>query len=328
MNLRSIILLCVALVTGTSAAIVTKMILNSIPEEGEVVVVEEKTVPTMVAKRDLLAGDEITPQNVRFDRLPESQVPAEVINFYHDAKNRTLTKSVGKGQLISIFDLNNPEETQGQAAGYLPLNSSFASFVISSVVGCTHAAASEEFYNDLKRHITPGVDKADFSLTSEKREDDSDSGRPQQRLSTVEKLLEGVEIYQVRTIQRSKDSGEIEPCLELTFILSDSQLETVEDACSAGRVTIELVAGDNGGNAGDGTESPLFEVAASAVSETAPVLSADSEAAVPTAVPVSSETAVDEEPAQDGFNAPAVAAPPRMSVPRPRMSVPRTDSSM
>ncbi len=329
MNIRGKILLVVALVAGTFCALVTKAILNSIPEtEEEAALVEEKTIPTMVAKRDLLPGDEITPQNIRFDRLPESQVPAEAISYYSDAKHRTLVKGVGKGQLVSLYDLN--ESDSAETGYYTPLNSSCASFLIGSVIGSS--GKSEEFFDDLKRNIVPGTDKVDFYVTSEKREEDSaDGAKPVQRTSVVKKILDDIDIYQVRVIQQPTDFGTTEPRLELSFILNDEQIEMLEEAEGAGRVTIEFAVSEEDETQG---RSPLFDIEPAVI----PAGTAPEEPAEPVAEeelpPPEEETAAPVQPASDSSPMPAQTAeiesaePPRMSVPRPRMSVPRPDAAM
>lgn len=326
MNIRGKILLFVALVAGTLCALLTKTILNQIPDSEEAVSqVQEKMIPTMVAKRDLLPGDEITPQNIRFDRLPESQVPAEAVNYYSDAKHRTLVKGVGKGQLISIYDLNKSETSEG--GYYTPLNSSTASFLIGSVIGS--GGKGEEFLEDIRRNITPGVDRVDFLLTSEKREENlPEGGKPLQRTSEVKKLLDDVDIYQVKVVQKVTDLGQTEPRLELSFILNDSQLEMISDAEQEGRVTIEFSVNDDSASQDD---SPLFEVepAASAdrggsfdsgvlpIEERVPVLPAGettpAEETVSPAQPVSDSSVIPARPAVIN-----TYSPPRMSVPRPR----------
>lgn len=354
MNTRGKLLLFVALVAGTFCALVTKAILNQIPEaENKAAQVQEKTIPAMVAKRDLLPGDEITPQNIRFDRLPESQVPTEAVNFYSDAKHRTLVKGVGKGQLISIYDLNESEASEG--GYYTPLNSSCASFLIGSVIGGN--GKGEEFLEDIKRNINPGVDKVDFYLTSEKREEESpQGGKLFQRTSVVKQLLDDVDIYQVKVIQKATQEGLLQPRLELSFILNDDQLAMIEEAEREGRVTIEFSA-DESEPFQDA--SPLFELepaaapaaavgdgrfdatparepgegddllggstgtpAASPFDESVPVLPADeavpSEEALVPVQPVSDSAAVSAQTAEM-----TVSSPPRMSIPRPRMSVPR-----
>ena len=322
MNLRSKILLVVALIAGTFCAFVTKAVLNSLPSgQEEPAAVEEKTIPTMVAKRDLMPGDEITPQNIRFDRIPESQVPTEAVNYYSDAKHRVLTKGVGKGQLISIYDLNEPETSE--TVYYTPLNSTRASFLIGSVVGT--GAKGEEFLEDIRRNIVPGVDKVDFFLTTEVREDNSPDGvKPLQRTSTVEQILDDVDIYQVRMVQQQKGEHETpQSRLELSFILSDSQFELLEKAAGQGRVTIEFAADQP---EQEQEESPLFEIEpAMTPSEPAESQPVPEE---PLPLPTSTITApvsAEPVPAQTAEAAPAAPAEPVESVPveRPRMSIPR-----
>ncbi len=338
MNIRGKLLLFVALIAGTFCALVTKTILNQIPDGEEASPqVQEKTIPTMVAKRDLLPGDEITPQNIRFDRLPESQVPTEAVNYYSDAKHRTLVKGVGKGQLISIYDLNESESSE--TGYYTPLNSSCASFLVGSVIGSS--GKGEEFLEEIKRNITPGVDRVDFYLSSEKREENlPEGGKPLQRTSVVKKLLGDVDVYQVRVIQKVTDLGQTEPRLELSFILNDSQLEMIEEAEREGRVTIEFSAGDEaapspilGGRFDPGTErgadesaaardaSPLFEVEPASTPAASP---ADDPAPAPVEENVSPAQPVSDSSLISARTADMNAAPPvRKNAPRPRMSVPR-----
>lgn len=358
MNIRGKILLFVALIAGTFCALVTKAILNQIPDaEEETARVQEKTIPTMVAKRDLLPGDEITPQNIRFDRLPESQVPTEAVNYFSDAKNRTLVKGVGKGQLISIYDLNESESSD--TGYYTPLNSSCASFLIGSVIGS--AGKGEAFLEDIKRSIVPGVDRVDFYVTAEKREEDSpDGGKILQRTSVVKKLLDDVDIYQVRVIQKPTDLGRTEPRLEFSFILNDAQLEMIAEAEREGRVTIEFASDDDTAQ----EVSPLFEVIPAAVpsagrggqTESPLLRPADEDTAlsdgsgsvpfddagetplfektVPGGTESSEEISAPVQPVSDTLPIPAqtveinTSSPPRMSVPRPRMTVPRPDAKL
>lgn len=337
MNLRSKMLLVVALIAGTFCAFVTKAILNSIPEEQEeTAVVEEKTVPVMVAKRDLLPGDEVTPQNIRFDRLPESQVPSEAVNHYSDAKHRVLAKGVGKGQLISIYDLNEPELKEGSF--YTPLNSGRASFMIGSVVG--KGGDGEEFLDDIRRNIVPGVDKVDFFLMTEVREDNSPDGvKPLQRTSTVERILDNVDIYQVRVVQQQEAESDIsQPRLEFSFILNDNQLEKLEEAAGQGRITIEFAADRS---EEEQEESPLFQIEPLVTPVTPPIDSAEpvqeeslllptSTILPPLNLPPAPTQTVEAAPAAPAEK-PEPAEPverPRMSIPRPRVSIPRPDVAL
>ena len=358
MNIRGKILLFVALIAGTFCALVTKAILNQIPDAEETAAqVQEKTIPTMVAKRDLLPGDEITPQNIRFDRLPESQVPTEAVNYFSDAKHRILVKGVGKGQLISIYDLNESESSD--TGYYTPLNSSCASFLIGSVIGS--AGKGEAFLEDIRRNVVPGVDRVDFYVTAEKREEDSpDGGKILQRTSVVKKLLYDVDIYQVRVIQKPTDLGQTEPRLEFSFILNDAQLEMIAEAEREGRVTIEF-SGDSD-TAQDA--SPLFEVIPAAASSAGRAETLGSALLRRTEeesgssdgagsllfdsageTPLSEETAPGETGPSEEISAPVqpaaetslipsqtaevnTSSPPRMSVPRPRMTIPRPDANL
>ena len=335
-------LLVVALIAGTFCALVTKSILNSIPEEQEeAAVAEEKTVPVMVAKRDLLPGDEVTPQNIRFDRLPESQVPSEAVNRYSDAKNRVLKERVGKGQLINIYNLEEPKPENG----YTGPNTKCVSFMIGSVVGKGEDA--EKFLGDIRRSIVPNVDKADFSLVTEVREDNSpDGAKPLRRTSTVEPILDNVDIYRVRVVQQQEaESDTSRPRLELSFILDNDQCKMLEEAASRGRITIGFTAGQS---EEEQVESPLlkFEPLVTPVSplldsaepeQEESFLKPTSSLPQPTSAifPPSNSPPVPTQTVEAAPAAPAekpepaeTAERPRMSIPRPRVSIPRPDVAL
>ena len=324
MNLRSGILLVVALVLGIGFAQVTKSILNSIPEkETETTVVEEKMVPTLLAKRDLLPGDEITPQNIRFDLLPESQVPNEAVNHYTDAKHRIVTKRVGKGELISIYDLNDPENVD--SGYYTPLNSSCVSFQIGSVVGRDNTG--KELLKNICENIVPGVDKVDFLLTSEKQEENSPNGtKPLQRTSMVSKLLGGVEIHRVRTVpQQESELDSPESRLEISFILSNTQRAMLEEALARGRVTIELAADSTEEELQEG--SPLFEIEPSVVPVEVPApIPEEKEPVPPTSavLPASGDASASVQTAE----LETTESSPAVNASRPRRSIPRPDATL
>lgn len=240
MNLRSNLLLFLALATGTALAFGTKMILTAIPENRQEEILRELRVPAMVAKKDLVLGEEITPQNIRFDRFSESEVPTDVITHYKDAAGRTLFHDVKKGEMISLYHLNAPNDNGIETGTFIPLKNHFITFLIESIIDEGNLLTDDVMINRVRKNIRPQTDKVDFLLSYEKGDaKDAETGKPLPRTLSTETLLDHVDVYQVKLLQKVIDNeGTIKSALKLAFILSDEQLRLINEASAKGKITI------------------------------------------------------------------------------------------
>ncbi len=224
-------------------AFATKAILTSIPEERAAKEGQKGLVPIMVAAKDLLPGEELNPQNVRFDRFPENVVTQDIITHYRDAAGRTVKQAVKKGAMISLYNLNDsPEGSSPKSTAYVTPGNHYVSFLIDKISEDETPAAGFEALENVRKSVRPEEDRAEISVSLEEEgEKDPETGKPLPRTLVTRSLFDNVDIHQVKTRQRVIDNeGTIETVLLFTFILSDEQLNVINEAAGKGRLTITV----------------------------------------------------------------------------------------
>lgn len=239
MSLRTHLLLVVALVTGSIFALTFRAIFYTkqapIPEE-EIAKAAEPQIPVMVAKSNLGMGEELTAQNVRFLRCPESGVPWNAIFHYQDVVGRRLIKPVQEGRLISLFDLNDPDSEKEETATFIPPGYQPIPIQIESF------GDKQEDYASIKKLIQP-QDQLSISVMVESKEfsDEQDDSRPHQRKLVTKPLFDHVGVYKVAHQQRIADNqGSLERLALLYVLLDDQQYSQLKEASLVGNLMLTV----------------------------------------------------------------------------------------
>ena len=239
MSLRSSLILVFALVTGMAMAFGVRMMLQpSAPTGTEVVSTDEPQVPVMVAKIDLAVGDELTPQNIRFDRFAESGVPWDAIYHFSDVTDRTLVKPVKAGKLISLKDLNDPDADREKITSFMKPGYQPVPIEIDSVAGIGEEAAGQ-----IKSLVFP-EDLVTLSAILEEKEEETDEApdrKPHQRKLVTKALLEGIPVYKVIGRQRIIDNfGTVKKIALVYVLLNDQQLKEINEAGDNGNLLLTV----------------------------------------------------------------------------------------
>ena len=241
MNLKTWLLLLVALLTGGAAALGVKSIffVEGEPTVEEVVGTGE-TTPILVANVDLPVGTELTAQNVRLTLATEKEIPREPTLSFSDAVGEITTRDLKAGEPISLFDVAVAEETATPETSYIKPGYSIVPVEIQTA---TKAGGGRDFLKStkLEKILKPG-DVVDLAVVKEDKSATAAPGiaHPRRRLIT-ETIVAGVEVFSVSDATRfSQETGDAERASTVCIQLSEEQLAAATKAAEQGRVKLVL----------------------------------------------------------------------------------------
>ncbi len=271
MNLKTWLLLLVALLTGGAAALGVKSIFFVEEEPTTVEVADSgETTPILVANVDLPVGSELTAQNVRLTLVSEKEIPREPTLTFSDAVGEITTRDLKAGEPISLFDVAVAEENAAPETSYVKPGYSIVPVEIQTA---TKAGGGRDFLKStkLEKILKPG-DVVDLAVVKEDKSATAAPGiaHPRRRLIT-ETIVAGVEVFSVTDATRfSQETGDAERASTVCIQLSEEQLAAATKAAEQGRVKLvvrdeetELGVADASaplaidGNLGDAFEPPM-----------------------------------------------------------------------
>ena len=241
MNLKTWLLLLVALLTGGAAALGVKSIffVESNESDAEVAVAVGTKAQILVANVDLPAGSELTAQNVRLELTPESEIPREERPLtFREAVGALTTRDLKAGEPISLFDVAPLEETTAAEEAYVKPGYTIVPIAVQSA---TKAGGGRDFLKTTKldKMLKPG-DVVDLAVVKEDKSVASTSlGPAPRRRLTTETIVEGVDVFSVSDASRfSQETGAAERASIVCVQLSQQQLAAALQASEEGRVKI------------------------------------------------------------------------------------------
>ena len=239
MSLRSNLILLFALITGMAMAFAVRSMLQAPgPDNASAVQTDEPQVPVMIAKTDLAVGEELTPQNIRFERFAESGVPWDAIFHFQDVTGRTLIKPVKAGKLISLKDLNDPDANKQEINSFMKPGYQPVAIQIDSIVGKGESDAGE-----IKSLVLPDDLVTLSAIVEDKEEETGESSetKPHQRKLVTKPLLENVPVFKVAGSQRVADNfGTLEKIALVYLLLDTQQLKRVNEAADSGNLILTV----------------------------------------------------------------------------------------
>jgi len=240
MNLKTWLLLLVALLTGGAAALGVKSIFFVEEEPTGEVAAPGETTPILVANVDLPVGSELTAQNVRLTLVPEKEIPREPTLAFSDAVGEITTRDLKAGEPISLFDVAVAEETAAPETSYIKPG---YSIVPVEIQAATKAGGGRDFLKStkLEKILKPG-DVVDLAVVKEDKSATAAPGiaHPRRRLIT-ETIVAGVEVFSVSDATRfSQETGDAERASTVCIQLSEEQLAAATKAAEQGRVKLVL----------------------------------------------------------------------------------------
>lgn len=241
MNLKTWLLLLVALLTGGAAALGVKSIFFVESEESgeEVAVAAGPETQILVANVDIPTGTELTAQNVRLALTPESEIPREERPLtFSEAVGALTARDLKAGEPISLFDVAVPEASESPEETYVKPGYTIVPIAIQSA---TKAGGGRDFLKTTKldKMLKPG-DLVDLAVVKEdKSVATSALGSAPRRRLTTETIVEGVEVFSVSDASRfSQETGAAERASTVCVQLSQEQLAAATKAAEQGRVKI------------------------------------------------------------------------------------------
>ncbi len=241
MNLKTWLLLLVALLTGGAAALGVKSIFfvesDEDAEQAAVAIGTETQI--LVANVDIPAGTELTAQNVRLTLTPESEIPREERPLtFSEAVGALTARDLKAGESITLFDVAVPEASASPEETYVKPGYTIVPIEIQSA---TKAGGGRDFLKTTKldKMLKPG-DLVDLAVVKEEKSVASSAlGAAPRRRLTTETIVEGVEVFSVSDASRfSQETGAAERASTVCVQLSQEQLAAATKAAEQGRVKI------------------------------------------------------------------------------------------
>ena len=206
--------------------------------EEEQKLASEPQIPVMVAKGNLQAGQELTAQNIRFQRFPESQVPWNAIFLYRDVIGRRLVRPVLSDRLISLSDLTSPEENPRGTIAFIPPGYQSVNIEIPAINDSDPAVLAQlQQRLHPQDHVTISVMQED----TDTEEGEDSSSRPAQRKLISRIICENVEVYRVSSAQKGAVASGSSPAgriAVLSLLLNESQQKELREAAKVGNLVI------------------------------------------------------------------------------------------
>ncbi|MBR2004101.1 MAG: hypothetical protein IJ991_07955 [Thermoguttaceae bacterium] len=241
MNLKTWLLLLVALLTGGAAALGVKSIFFVESEESveDVAVALGTETQILVANVDMPAGTELTARNVRLTLTPESEIPREERPLtFSEAVGALTARDLKAGEPISLFDVAVPEASASPEETYVKPGYTIVPIEIQTA---TKAGGGRDFLKTTKldKMLKPG-DLVDLAVVKEDKSVASSAlGAAPRRRLTTETIVEGAEVFSVSDASRfSQETGAAERASTVCVQLSQEQLAATTKAAEQGRVKI------------------------------------------------------------------------------------------
>lgn len=241
MNLKTWLLLLVALLTGGAAALGVKSIFFVESDESveDVAVAVGTETQILVANVDIPAGTELTARNVRLTLTPESEIPREERPLtFSEAVGALTARDLKAGEPISLFDVAVPEASASPEETYVKPGYAIVPIEIQTA---TKAGGGRDFLKTTKldKMLKPG-DLVDLAVVKEDKSVASSAlGAAPRRRLTTETIVEGVEVFSVSDASRfSQETGAAERASTVCVQLSQEQLTATTKAAEQGRVKI------------------------------------------------------------------------------------------
>ena len=259
MSWQKQLFLILAMLAGVVFAIIFREVFyDSKPAEmteEEQKLASEPQIPVMVAKGDLQVGQELTAQNIRFQRFPESQVPWNAIFLFRDVIGRRLVHSVPNDRLIGLSDLTSPDEGKQDVMAFIPPGYQAVNIEIPAFNDSDSASLVQ-----LQQRLRP-QDRVTISVMYEDvpQEDTDSSSRPAQRKLATRIVCENIEVYQVSAVRKEAVAGGTAPAGKiavLSLLLNESQNKELRDAAKIGHLIIVPERQKSGDSTAFGFDSP------------------------------------------------------------------------
>ena len=197
----------------------------------------EPQIPVMVAKGNLQVGQELTAQNIRFQRFPESQVPWNAIFLFRDVIGRRLVHPVQKDRLIGLGDLTSPDEGKQDTMTFIPPGYQAVNIEIPAFNDSDSASLVQ-----LQQRLRP-QDRVSISVMYEdvSQEETDSPSRPAQRKLATRIVCENVEVYRVLAVRKEAVAGGTASARKvavLSLLMNESQNKELRDAAKIGHLII------------------------------------------------------------------------------------------
>jgi len=272
MNSKTLFLLVVALICGTITSFGVKLVFFNTSEEdnaGEAVI----TGPMgeiVVAKTDLMAGDELNAQNIRIALVPEKEISQDaVFNFDSTVTHRVL-RNIAKDTPLSIFDLELIEN-QEETVSYTQPGYAVVPIQIEQIVT---SGDSRNYTNvlQLDQLIRPG-DQVSLTVTQEDiSADRNTTGASRSLRKLVNKtLIDSIPVYSIVCEPKTGKVGNSDDKIStVSFMMNKEEEDLVQNAMVSGKIRLvvhrETESFDIDATSGLLQKDNLFEVMTPAVS--------------------------------------------------------------
>ncbi|MDO4586880.1 MAG: hypothetical protein Q4C95_06215 [Planctomycetia bacterium] len=269
MSYKTLLWLFVALICGTLTAFVVKQLFYSSSSKVESVQ-EEIVRSVLVAKVNLKAGTELSAQNVRFDLIPETQIPRDAIYSFTGISKRKVVNDIPEGAILrNLYDLEFVQEEKVEPS-YNPPGYSVVPIEIESVIGTSDQRNIADLI-PLDKVIYKD-DCVDLHIISEQPISNALDSLKNVNRSLVDRLLvENVIIVDILSEKRfSKNEKQPERYSVVSLLLNDEQKNLVEQEANQGKLRLVIKK----------KNEPTFENGSSQSNEPTPFLSVENDDSV------------------------------------------------
>ena len=239
MHYKSMGLLILALFCGIVCSMAVKQIFIAPSKSNQPLDATVPQVQILIAKKDLVAGTELTPQNVRFAAYPENKAPKDAIMRYAGIEKRRVVRSVAKNEPISLFDLEIESEIKESDTLFVPPGHVV---VPVRIEGVTSGIGFGDIYRFLKleKLLLPG-DKVVLSTVQEEAAADgaNKSGSPLKLV--LKTLVDGADIYKITTETTPSAGGSLKKTSVISVLLNRENAEQVKNAAKDGKLRLTLM---------------------------------------------------------------------------------------
>ncbi|MDO5552487.1 MAG: Flp pilus assembly protein CpaB [Planctomycetia bacterium] len=256
---KSLVVLFVALVAGVLASLIVKQAFVK-PKATVDPVVQGRLAPVLVAKNAIATGDEITALNIRFDRIPEDEVPRDAITSFSDAVHRKAINNVADGSILSLYDLDVHEENSDREPGFIPPGYRVVPVSIETITSGV-AYGDMSGFLPLEDILAPG-DQVSLSVVTEDVEASSTANAG--RKLVTRPLLNEIGVYKVASEMRPNlKDGRPSRSSVISLLLSQADANKVERSVGEGRLRLSVLNPASGSKAE--TQLGLLDAATSPV---------------------------------------------------------------
>lgn len=233
-------MLIVALVAGfiTAYAIKSLFFVENERQANDNGAVSGLTEQLLVANGDLSAGTELNALNVRLTLTPEEKAPRDGIFSFNGVSGRKIARDLKDGEPVSLYDLEESEQEESAASGFVPPGCSIVPIVVNSA---TKENGNRNYLKTTKlnRMIKTG-DVVDVLVVKETPSKSGPVALP--RLAT-EVVAENVSVFNVSDESRFGTDGAVRVST-ISALLTAEQLERVRAASEEGKIRVILHSAD------------------------------------------------------------------------------------